>query len=371
MGDFIFYSPALFLIISTTTIHIVDLNIVVYRIFFLLTLTVCLISSSAQTLGGNAVFSFLKQSNTAQLSALGGLNITSGGKDVGMAFHNPALLRKEMHQQINTSFNAFIAGISNYSISAGYHLENAKTNIGVGINYLNYGSIDQTDAAGNIIGRFNPRDYVVQVMASRNHKEKWWYGATLKFIHSGYGQFRSSGIAMDIGLNYHDEENGLQAGVTVKNIGTQFNTYDRSGRKEELPFDLQAGITKKLKNAPVQFSLTLHELHRFNNFYNDTTFRAGEGEDDFSSKNTLQKIFNHIVLGAQFFPDEKLEISTGYSFQRRQELNGFNITNGLNGFSAGAGILLPKLQVRYATGFYQRQLFHQFSLNFNLKGENL
>lgn len=343
----------------------------VYRIFILWTLSVYAISAGGQTLGGNAVFGFLKQANTAQLSALGGINITSGGKDVGMSFHNPALLRKGMHRQVNTSFNAFIAGISNYSISAGYHLEEAKTSIGLGINYLNYGSIDQTDAAGNIIGRFNPRDYVVQVMASRNHKEKWWYGATIKFIHSGYGQFRSSGLAMDIGLNYHDPDKGLQAGITVKNIGTQLNTYDGSGRKEELPFDLQAGITKKLQNAPVQFSLTFHELHRFNNFYNDTLFRAGEGEDDFSKSNTLQKIFNHIVLGAQFFPDEKIEISTGYHFQRRQELNGFNITNGLNGFSAGAGILLPKLHVRYATGFYQRQMFHQFSLNFNLKGENL
>lgn len=371
MGDFIFLDLFLPVIISTATIHIVDLNTVVYRIFLLIILSAYSIVSSAQTLGGNAVFSFLKQANTAQLSALGGLNITSGGKDIGMAFHNPALLRKEMNQQVNTSFNAFIAGISNYSISAGYHIDHAKTNVGLGINYLNYGSIDQTDAAGNIIGRFNPRDYVVQVMASRNHKEKWWYGATIKFIHSGYGQFRSSGLAMDIGLNYHDPDKGLQAGVTIKNIGTQLNTYDGSGRKEELPFDLQAGITKKLQNAPVQFSLTLHELHRFNNFYNDTLFRAGEGEDDFSRKNTLQKVLNHIVLGAQFFPDEKIEISTGYHFQRRQELNGFNITNGLNGFSVGAGILLPKLQVRYATGFYQRQMFHQFSLNFNLKGENL
>ena len=53
------------------------------------------ISAGGQTLGGNAVFGFLKQANTAQLSALGGINITSGGKDVGMSFHNPALLRKE------------------------------------------------------------------------------------------------------------------------------------------------------------------------------------------------------------------------------------------------------------------------------------
>lgn len=327
--------------------------------------------SIAQTLGGNAVFNFLKQSNTAQLSALGGLNVSAPGKDVGMGFQNPALLRKDMHQQFNTTFNAFVAGIRNYSLTGAWHLEAAKTNIGIGVNYFNYGNIDETDASGNIAGSFRPRDYVVQVMASRSHKEKWWYGATLKFIHSGYGQYRSSGLAMDIALNYHDPDNGLQAGVVVKNMGTQLSTYDGSDKKEELPFDVQAGISKRLKNAPVQFSLSFHDLHRFNNLYNDTSFRTGEGEDNFNGNNTLQKIFNHIVLAAQFFPDEKIEINTGYHFQRRQELNGFNIANGLNGFSAGVGVILPKIHIRYATGFYQRQMFHQFSLNFNLKGADL
>lgn len=325
----------------------------------------------SQTLGGNAVFNFLKQPNTAQLAALGGLNISSSGKDVGMAFQNPALLRNDMHQQINTSFNAFIAGISNYSITGGWHLEEAKTNLGIGINYFNYGSIDQTDASGIIFGRFTPRDYVVQVMASRSHKEKWWYGTTLKFIHSGYGQYRSSGVAMDVGLNYHDPEEGIQAAVVVKNMGTQLSTYAGSGRKEELPFDLQMGISKRLKNAPVQFSLSFHDLHRFNNFYNDTSFRAGEGDDDFSKSNTLQKVFNHIVIAAQFYPHEKIEFTTGYNFQRRYDLNGFNISNGLNGFNFGASVILPKLHIRYASGFYQQQLFHQFSFNFNLKGNSL
>jgi hypothetical protein len=347
------------------------LNVLSRYIIIILSFCLTAVTGVAQTLGGNAVFNFLKQPNTAQLSALGGLNISAPGKDVGMAFQNPALLRKEMHQQVNTSFNAFVAGISNYSLTTAWHLKEANTNLGIGVNYFNYGNIAQTDASGNISGSFSPRDYVVQVMASRNHKEKWWYGATLKFIHSGYGQYRSSGIAMDIALNYHDEDNGLQTTIAVKNIGTQLRTYDGSGRKEELPFDLQAGITKKLQNAPVQFSLTFHDLHRFNNFYNDTSFRAGEGDDDFTKKNTLQKIFNHIVLAAQFFPHEKIELSTGYHFQRRQDLNGFNISNGLNGFTFGTAVLLPKIHIRYATGFYQRQLFHQFSLNFNLKGNGL
>lgn len=321
--------------------------------------------SPAQTLGGNAVFNFLNQPNTAQLSALGGVNISSIGNDVGMVFHNPALLRNDMHQQVNTSFNSFLAGIRNLSLSSAYHAAPISTNFAVGVNYFDYGTIAQTDASGNVLGNFRPVDYVVQVMASKQYHERFWYGLTMKYINSNYGQYRSSGLAFDMGVTYYDSANRLQASVVIKNMGTQLRTYDGSSRKEELPFDIQAGITKRLENAPVQFSLTAHHLQAFNIYYNDTSFRASEGENGYANNTTLQKIFSHVVLSAQVFLSERLEIAAGYNFQRRQDLNAYNVTSGLNGFSFGTGILLKKLHIRYATGFYQRNLFHQLSLNMN------
>ena len=321
----------------------------------------------AQTLGGNAVFNFLSQPNTAQLSALGGVNISSIGNDVGMSFHNPALLRDGMHQQVSTSFNSFIAGIRNFSLTTAYHLEQAKTNIAIGANYFDYGTLMQTDASGNILGSFRPTDYVVQVMASRKYHERFQYGLTMKYINSSYGQYRSSGLAFDVGLSYYDTANQLQVCVAIKNMGTQLTTYDGSNRKEELPFDLQAGVTKRLANAPFQFSLTAHHLQKFNTYYNDTAFNASEGESGYSN-HTLDKIFSHLVLSAQIFLNEKLEITTGFNFQRRQDLNVYNVTSGLNGFSFGAGVLLKKLHIRYATGLYQSNMFHQLSLNLNWKG---
>ncbi|MEY2900921.1 MAG: hypothetical protein RLY89_27, partial [Bacteroidota bacterium] len=56
---------------------------------------------------------------------------------------------------------------------------------------------------------------------------------------------------------------------------------------------------------------------------------------------------------------------------RRQSLNAYNLTNGLNGFTLGVGLLLDKLHMHYATGFYQQNLFHQVSLNFNFRGDPL
>ncbi len=333
-------------------------------------LLICFGKASTQTLGGNAVFTFLNQPNSAQLSALGGVNVSSIGNDVGLVFQSPSLLRSGMHKQVSTSFHSFLAGIRNYGLTAAYHLERSGTSLAAGINYFDYGAIAQTDAAGTILGSFRPVDYVAQVTAARQYHERFWYGTTIKYIQSSYGAYRSSGLAMDVGISYFDSTNNWQVSVVVKNIGTQLTTYDGGAVKEELPFDLQAGITKKLAHAPIQFSVTAHHLHRFDILYNDTSFRAGEGENDLAAKRTLQKIFSHLVFSTQVFLGDKLELTAGYNFLRRQELNAYRISSGLNGFSFGAGLFIRKMQIRYATGFYQSNLFHQLSLNFKLRTDD-
>jgi hypothetical protein len=53
-----------------------------------------------------------------------------------------------------------------------------------------------------------------------------------------------------------------------KNVGTQFKTYT-PGIKEPLPFDIQAGVSKKLTHTPFLFSLVLHDLYRWDIRYDD------------------------------------------------------------------------------------------------------
>ncbi|MBC7721815.1 MAG: type IX secretion system protein PorQ, partial [Pedobacter sp.] len=268
------------------------------------------------------------------------------------------------------SFNNFLAGVKNYSLSTGFHLAKANTNLGFGINYFNYGIIPQTDAIGYVYGTFSPNDYVVQVNASKQYKEHFWLGSTLKFISSSYGQYTSNGVAIDVGVTYFDTINQLQISVLVKNIGTQLKTYNNSDKKEELPFDIQFGITKRLVKAPIQFSLTAQHLQQLSINYNDTTFNASEGNDN-SKNDLLSKTLSHLIVASQFFIGDKLELTAAYNFLRSRDLNAYNVSNSLNGFTMGVGVKLKKLQIRYGTGFYQRNMFHQISLNFSWKGENL
>ena len=322
---------------------------------------------SAQTLGGNSVFNFLKLSNTPQLTALGGVNISQTSNDVGLAFNNPALLRPSMHAQMNAVFNSFYSGIKAYHLSLGYRNEKLNTNFFGGLNYFGYGNATATDASGNLLGKFRPTDWVMQVSASRSYLDKWNYGATLKFISSNYGQYSSNGLAIDVGVLFHDSSKLFSAAIVAKNMGTQIKKYEGTNA-DELPFDLQIGLTKRLANAPFSFSLTAHKLQQFNISYTDTNFNNDNGFENGSIKNfSFDKLLNHLVLATTIYAGNHVEVIAGYNFLRRKELNIGKAANGLNGFSMGVGVLLGKLQIRYARAYYQSNTaFNQLGLNMKL-----
>jgi hypothetical protein len=326
-----------------------------------------LATCNAQTIGGSSVYNFLKLPNSPQLTALGGINISNISNDIGLSFNNPALLRASMHTQLTTVFNSMYAGIKNYHAMIGFTSESLQTNFSLGTQYLDYGSIPQTDASGNTFGTFRPTDYVLQASASRQYLDKWYYGASIKFIHSSYGIYRSDGIAMDAGVAYYDSASLFQASLLMKNMGIQLKKYQGT-TGDDLPFDLQLGITKRLKNAPIQFSLTGQHLYQFDIRYNDTSFNNDNGFSETSKTGiVLDKIFRHLVLATQFYIGDKIEITAAYNHLRRAELDIYNTTNGLNGFSLGVGALFKKLQIRYSRAYYQNNTaYNQFGLNMQL-----
>jgi hypothetical protein len=336
-----------------------------FSITFLLLLIIT--RPDAQTLGGNSVFNFLKLPNTPQLTSLGGINISQSSDDIGLAFNNPALLKPQMHTQMNAVFNSFYADIKAYQLALGYHNQKLNTNFLWGLNYFSYGNIQQTDASGNLLGKFNPTDWVMQISASRNYMEKWNYGVTLKFINSNYGQYRSNGVAMDVGVLYLDSVKLFSASVLAKNIGFQLKKYEETD-PDDLPFDLELGLTKRLENAPFSFSITAHHLHRFNIQYNDTIFNNENGFTNGSNKKfSFDKLFGHLVFATTIYAGDKIEITGGYNHLLRHELNIGNSSNGLNGFSLGVGVILDKLQIRYARAYYQNNTaYNQLGLNLKL-----
>lgn len=311
----------------------------------------CLISAAAasQTLGGSAAYNFLKLPSSPLLTAAGGINTSYKPDDVSLTANNPALLQPSLSTAINASFNSFLGSGKTASLTGAYHVQKHDATFGAHIYYVDYGRLPATDAAGNVAGEFRPVDFVVQVSAAKKYLEHWTYGGTLKFINSSYQQYNSSAIAMDFGLLYNDSANGFTASLLAKNMGVQLKSY--ADEKEDLPFDLQVGLTKRLQKAPFGFSLTAHHLHRFNLLYNDQSFN---NENGFSTPSSFTKTLIHFVLVTHIYIGRHIEATIGYNALRRQELSIQNAGNGLTGFSAGLHIRFNKFQFQYAHSGYQR-----------------
>ncbi|MGE5518650.1 MAG: type IX secretion system protein PorQ [Candidatus Dadabacteria bacterium] len=317
----------------------------------------------AQTLGGRAAFNFVQLPATPLLTAAGGINISLPNNEVGLANYNPALLTPSLSKHFNVSFSPFAEGVKSYSLTAAYELKKSATVFGAQVFYMDYGSIPQADAGGNVSGTFRPKDFVVQGSASRAYLQKWRYGATIKFINSSYQQYRANAFAVDVGVLYKDSANGLSAAVLSKNVGFEGKTY--AGEKEDLPFDLQVGVTKRLEKAPFAFSITLQHLQNFDINYSDTVFNIDNNNK--YDKTALHKIFTHFIFATHIFLGNNLEATLGYNVLRRDQLKVGSVANGLTGFSGGLRIKFQKLQLLYSVSSYQKNvLFNHFGITMQL-----
>jgi hypothetical protein len=333
------------------------------RSVFTLFFTVVYLFAKGQTLGGEAVYNFLKLAASPKLSSLGGINVSYSNDDVGLAVNNPGILTENLHSQLALSFNSFFAFTKAYHLAGAYHSHKINTTFGGSVFFVDYGNIPQTDPAGNMEGTFHPTDFAIQVSASKKYLEKWQYGLSLKYINSNYGQYRSTGLAFDAGIFFNDTANFFSAGLVAKSMGVQLSSYNDV--REDLPFDLQAGITKRLAKAPLGFSINLQQIHQFNVLYNDTTFN---NENGFTSNlSFFNKFFNHFIFATHVYLGKNLEMNIGYNRLRRFELNTGSAGNGLNGFSSGFKARLGKLHFQYARAWFQRASAHnQLGINLNL-----
>ncbi|MGM0650746.1 MAG: type IX secretion system protein PorQ [Bacteroidota bacterium] len=331
--------------------------------FIILWLMLLSIAGMAQV-GGDNTYAFLELPNSARVAALGGTNVSLYDDDLNMAYYNPALLNKNMHQNVALNYSNYIADINYGYASYAHHLDGIGT-LAAGIYYLNYGEFIRADEAGIINGNFYADEYALNLYYARALSEdsSLNIGGNLKTIYSNLERYTSLGVALDAGINYHKSGSNFSSSLVLKNMGFQIATYTEDNR-EPLPFDLQAGLTYKTPHAPFRVSIGMHQLTNWNMRYESPigtsqfTFDDGgeEGESDelsFSNKmgQVGDEMLRHLILGVEIVPSDNFFIAVGYNYQRRMEL-GLRNRPGMVGFSVGAGIKISKFMLSYGLGRY-------------------
>ena len=302
--------------------------------------------AAAQQLGGRTVFPFLDLPPSAHLAALGGMNPSTRTDDPSMLYGNPALLHADMDGRLALSYVAYVADIK--QSTAAYVFNTAKLGrLGVGVSYLNYGSFESYDPAGNSLGTFGVNEYTVG-LSDAYTKGKFTFGATAKLAVSSIAGSRSLAGVADAGVLYKHPTADFTAGLVVKNAGYQFITYPGTdpGR---LPLDVQLGATVKPEHMPVRFSLTAHHLQQWDIQYLDPNARGtfdASGQEKKPTRSFGDNLARHFTASAALVLGQGLQLRAAYNHLQRRELRLDN-TSGSAGLSFGAMVKISAFQLDY------------------------
>ena len=292
-----------------------------------------------------SAFNTLRLPASSHAAALGGQNVTLIEDEPTAGWYNPALYANVSDLSAGLDFMTYAAG----STWMGAHFVKAfgeRHTMAVGAQYMNYGKMDETDEAGNTLGQFSAKDIVIGAGYSYLLSDRWTGGANLKMMVSNLADYTALAAAIDVGVNYYDDENDLSVSASLQNIGTQLKAY-HDGQRTHLPFTLALGFSKGMAHLPVRFHVTMTDVTRWKSSY--YVLPENKDKDKSDKVGFGKKALNHFVLGLDILPTDYLYLSVGYNFRRAYELKASGSSH-LAGLTAGAGVNVKhfKFGVSYA-----------------------
>ncbi len=317
------------------------------RKFCIIVVVVFSVMTARAQIGGEKTYQFLELTNSARVAALGGTQVAfSDTADLNLPFHNPALLHRGMNNHFLVNYVRYFADIYFGYASYARHFQGVG-NFAVGMQFIDYGDFNEATEQGIITGNtFTAAEYALNMIYS-GHYRRLRYGINLKPLLSVFESYRSFGLVSDFGVGFCSKDSLTHVGVAARNLGGQLTTYYEDGKRESVPFNLQAGISRRFKYAPVILSLTMHHLNHWD--------LADPGEETTTLENMHEReesiakqAMRHVVLGIEVLPSENFSIRAGYNYQRRQELK-FEEKLSTVGFSLGFGIKINRFRFDFAT----------------------
>ena len=315
-----------------------------------------LVSSFASAqLGGQTAFRVLDIPASARSSALGGNYIAVQDNDINLGIFNPALLNRDMGRQVALSYLPYFEGIKVGYASYAHHCDSIKTTFTGTVQYVDYGTFTRRDETGLETGEFKAGEYVFQVGAGRAIDSLFSIGANAKFITSNLDTYTASAWAVDIGGVFVKKKLGLTVAGMLRNIGYQTSTYTEE--REDLPFQVQLGVTYKFKHAPFRLGLMMEQLQQWDLTYDDPNaiveVDPTTGEVIEEKITTVKKVLLHTVPSAEILLSKNFMLRVAYNFRRRNEMVLADKPSAV-GLSFGLGLRVSKLHLSY--GFSQLNL---------------
>jgi hypothetical protein len=309
--------------------------------------------SNAQ-IGGNNTYEFLNLTSSARIASMGGDFLSINDNDLNLTLENPSLIQDEMHNHLTLSFVDYYTDI-NYGFAAYARSFEKAGNFTASLKYISYGYFDRADETGYRSGQFYSGESAFNLGWGRQLDSLFSIGSNLKFIYSSLESYKSTGLAVDIAGNYHSRDRSFSVSLIAKNIGRQITAYE-GGNIEPLPFELQIGLSKKLKHLPFRYSVLFDHLEKWDMQYtNPKNLQvdpiSGETVEKSDFEDFADNLMRHFVFGGELVFSKNFSIRAGYNYNRRQQLKVDSKTSTV-GFSWGFGFRVSRFHFSYARSTY-------------------
>ena len=320
--------------------------------YYLLILFCFGILTSGAQIGGESTYQFLELTNSARIAALGGSQTAIlDTTDLNLPYNNPALLHKNMENKVLVNYVNYLSDI-NYGYASYAKSFDSIGNFALGMHYINYGQFQEATEFGELTGnQFRAAEYALNIIYS-NHYKRLKYGGTLKPILSSFESYQSFGIAADFGISFASKNNYTNVALVAQNVGGQITTYYNNGKRESIPFNLQAGISRKLMHAPVTLSINMHHINHWDlSGITETTSGVLITEIYHREEGFGKQLMRHLIWGVEIYPSPNFVLRAGYNYQRRQELKYEEKVSAV-GLSFGFGVKIKRFTLDYGIAQY-------------------
>ena len=320
------------------------------KLLLYILLFVCAVSYSQ--IGGKYTYQFLNLVTSPRQAALGGKVITIYDNDVNQAHYNPATINEEMDNNLALNYGSYFKEVTYGTASYAYTYDRHLQTFQAGVNYVNYGSFEGYDENGQPTSNFTGSEVALSVGYAYNIPYTDIHiGASAKLISSTLESYHSLGGALDIGAVFIDEKNDINWALVIRNIGTQFSSYN--GVSERLPLEIIAGVSQELENVPIRWHLTLENLQQWNIafVYPSQSQSSLDGQVADEKVSFVNNTLRHVIMGVELFPKKAFNLRVGYNFRRAEELRLLEQRN-FSGVSLGFGLKMNKLKFNYSYSRY-------------------
>ncbi len=342
---------------------------------------------------------FLRISPDARAAGMGELALATS-PDANSSFWNLGKVPfNENKGGISISYAPWLKEILNdvYLTSvAGFYRVNEQEAISGSLRYFNLGSIQFTDALGQDLNTFRPREFGLDAAYSRKLSDKSGIGVGLKYIYSnlasgnyfGNTYKAASAVAGDIHYFYNghnDQDQGWAFGAALSNLGSKIAYTNNANQKDYIPANLGLGTTyTRAYNSAnkITFGIDLNKLlvptppgepftqAQLNDYRNKTVVGSwfssfGDAPNGFSEE--LKEF--QVSTGAEYMYNNQFALRTGYFYENKLKGNRRYFTMGVglkySSFGLDFSYLFPT-----GSGVDRNPLSNtlRFSLHFNFDG---